>query len=168
MLLVNAYELAHLYFGFGQNMKFLCMLQNLVFTYKNEIRMMTGNQKRTGILCSRCSIKQVYSAHKVTEWMKINDVSGCASVAMNNIQGYINRWKGSLNQVLERSLYLNGYIWIYLGILVQSIYYNTAIQAAITVKHERLHQKKRWFNTVLLSSWAVLKNNFIYMRITVI
>lgn len=143
MLLVNAHELTHLYFGFGQNMKFVCTWQNLVFTHKNEISMITGNQKRTGTPRSRCSIKQVYSAHKVTEWMEINDVPSCATVAMNNIQGYKNRWKGSLNYVLEGSyLYSNGYIWIYLGISVQSVYYNTAIQAATIVKHERLHQKK--------------------------
>lgn len=130
--------------------------------------MTTGNQKKTGIPCSRCSIKQVYSAHKVTERMEISDVPNCSTVATNHIQGDINSWKGSLNQVLEGSyLYLNGDIWIYLGILVQFIYYNKATQAAMIVKNKRLHQK-RWFNTVLLSNWAVLKNNFIYIWITVI
>lgn len=85
--------------------------------------------------------------------MEINDVPICATVAMNNIQDYINREKRSLNQRLEGShLYLNGYIWIYLGILVQSVYYSTAIQAATIVKHEWLHQKKK--GDLTLSYWV--------------
>lgn len=71
------------------------MLNNLIFTYKNEIRMITGYQERSGIQSSRRSIKEVYSAHN--EPMEINGVPSCAIIAMNNIHGYMNSWKVSLN-----------------------------------------------------------------------
>lgn len=62
--------------------------------------MMTEKQKRT---CSRCTLKQVYSAHKVTECTDTNDAPRCATVVMN-IQGYYKKVKREVKSGFKKDL----------------------------------------------------------------
>lgn len=62
--------------------------------------MMTENQKMT---CSRCTLKQAYSAHKVTECMEINDVPHCATV-VSNIQSYYKQVKREVKSGFKEDL----------------------------------------------------------------
>jgi len=57
--------------------------------------------------------------------MEINDVPSCATVPMNNIQGYMNRWKGSLNQIRFWKGLM--YIWMVTSEFILEFWFNLLI-----------------------------------------
>lgn len=121
-----------------------------IFTYKNEIRMMTENQKRTR---SRCTLKEAYCACNYgDEWCSLL----CHS---SNEHILINKWKGRFYKGFY--LHLNGFIWVYLEIVVQAIYYNPATQASIRAKQKAYTKTQKWLNIVLLGNWVGMKNSSI-------